>query len=122
MKGEYQYLKQVSYMDSISIDNLGNFVLKAYNDLGDEYLLIVRTVMGVSRILEIGPIEQGARTAYSCRFDQMDYNEKSIDKIIKWFLNGSYGITQVEVFDTKSREDFESFTIGLPDVRDFLYD
>lgn len=50
MKQEYNYFKQVQYLDSISIDDIGNFVLEAFTDDGEKYYLMIRTVLGVSRI------------------------------------------------------------------------
>jgi len=49
-------------MDSISIDNIGNCIIQAFNDDGDSFYLIIRTVLGISRIFQIGPIQDGAIT------------------------------------------------------------
>ena len=56
MKNNYSYLRQISFMDSVSVDDIGNVVLDGYNDIGDRYILIIRTVLGISRILDFGPI------------------------------------------------------------------
>ena len=68
MKNNYSYLRQVSFMDSISVNDIGNVILDGYNDLGDRYFLIIRTVLGISRILDFGPIQQGAHTYCQCTF------------------------------------------------------
>jgi len=44
-------------MDSVTIDDIGNVILDGFNDYGEEFFLIIRTVLGVSRILEYGPIQ-----------------------------------------------------------------
>ena len=93
MKNNYSYLRQVSFMDSISVNDIGNVILDGYNDLGERYFLIIRTVLGISRILDFGPIQQGAPTYCQCTFQQMDYNDVKIDKIIDKFLNDKKMLT-----------------------------
>lgn len=44
-------MRKVEYTDSFSIDDIGNFVLIGNDDYNNRFYLIVRTVLGVSRIL-----------------------------------------------------------------------
>ena len=122
MKNEFSYMRQVSYMDSISVENVGNCVLEAYNDDGDKYLLVIRTALGISRILQIGPISTTVNTNCFESFIQIDYDENKISKIIDKFLNGNSSITQVESYSAETKEDFKEFTDSLPNIKDFLYD
>ena len=122
MKNSYKYYRTVQYMDSVDIDDIGNCIIKAYTDDGDEYYLFIRTVLGVSRVFQIGPLEAGAVTHCSCFFKQLDYDDYKIDKIIDKFIDGNLGFTQIEVTDTKNTEDFIKITDTLPDIKEFLYD
>ena len=122
MKNNYSYLRQISFMDSVSVDDIGNVVLDGYNDIGDRYILIIRTVLGISRILEFGPIQDGAHTYCKCTFQQMDYNDVKIDKIIDKFLNDKKMLTQVTANGIKKKEDIIPITDILPNIVGFLYD
>ena len=122
MKAEYSYMKRIQFMDSISIDDIGNVIIEGYNDLGDRYFLIIRTLLGVSRILEFGPLQEGARTNCICLFQQMDYNDVKIDRLIDKFLNDKKMLTQVTASNITSKEDLLKITNSLPNVVEFLYD
>ena len=109
-------------MDSISIDNIGNCIIQAFNDDGDSFYLIIRTVLGISRIFQIGPIQDGAITQCYCSFKQIDYDDYKIDKIIKKFIGTNSSITQINVIDINQKQDIIQITEKLPDMRNLLYD
>ena len=109
-------------MDSFSIDDIGNFVLIGNDDDNNKFYLIIRTILGISRILQIGPIEDGAATFCSCTFRQMDYDDRKIDRMIDKFLSQNDDITQIQVFDIKTKNDLTEFTDSLPNIVEFLYD
>jgi hypothetical protein len=98
-------MRKIEYMDSFSIDDIGNFVLVGNDDYNNKSYLIIRTVLGVSRILQIGPIADGAVTQCSCMFKQTDYDDKKIDKFIDKFVSQNEEITQIRIFDIKTKED-----------------
>lgn len=122
MKNTYNYMKQIQYLDSIEIDNIGNCIIEAFTDDGDVYYLIIRTVLGVSRIFQMGPIQNGATIECYCQFKQLDYDDYKIDKIINKFISGNQLITQINVFDIESKNDILEVTNKLPDMRSLLYD
>ena len=112
----------MSYLDSISLDDIGNCIIEAFTDEGDKHYLIIRTVLGVSRIFQIGPLQIGARTFCSCYFHQMDYDDHKVDKLIGKFVNGKNVFTQISVKDIKSKEDMLEITNDLPNLKEYLYD
>ena len=122
MKNSYKYYRTVQYMDSVEIEDIGNCIIKAYTDFGEEYYLFIRTVLGVSRVLQIGPLGETITTHCSCYFKQLDYDDYKVDKIIDKFIDGNLGFTQIEVTDTNSKEDFKKITDTLPDIKEILYD
>ena len=74
--------------DSVSVEDIGNCALQAYNDLGDSWILIVYTSLGFSYIIEYGPIKNNQSTDYLfSRFDKIEYSEYKLEKRIDKFLN-----------------------------------
>ena len=53
---EFEYLHQIVVGDTIDIDDIGNCAINAFNDAGEEYYLVVKTVLGWTEIFEFGPI------------------------------------------------------------------
>lgn len=51
MEATYQYMQNVTYMDSINIENIGECCLACYNDLGEAYYLWVTTSLGMTKVL-----------------------------------------------------------------------
>ena len=119
MKGQYSYMKQVSYLDSISIDDIGNCIIQANTDLGDVWYLVIRTVLGVSRIFCAGPISDGVNLTCSYSFQQIDYDDSKIDKLISKFIGTHYDFTQISVV---SFNDCQDVVKQFPDIRSFFYD
>lgn len=109
-------------MDSIEIEDIGNCIIKGFTDDGDYYYLLVRTILGITRIFQIGPLQDGVNTICYCYFQQIDYDDRKIDKIIDKFVDGKISFTQIEVIDTHCKDDYLTITNSLPDVREFLYD
>ncbi len=122
MKNTYNYLRTTSYLDTIEIEDIGNCIIEAYNDDGDLFYLIIRTVLGVSRILQFGPIQNGAVTECACSFKQMDYDDYKIDKLIDKFVDGKFNFSQIISTKIETKAQMQSITDTLPDIKEFLYD
>lgn len=92
---------QSSY-DSFSVEDIGNCSLRAYNDLGQSWLLVIQTILGFSYILEYGPLNNNGEIPnyLFSRFDKIEYSEYKLEKRIDKFLNDPKRlITQVEEYD-----------------------
>lgn len=122
MTNSYNYLKTITFQDSFTIDDIGNFILEGYNDDGEAYYLIIRTVLGISRILTYGPFTNGAITKCQCSFFQIQYDDKKINNIIKKFVNEHQDLTQIEIFDLSTKKDVLQFTEKMKNIVEFLYD
>lgn len=96
MNFEYRITRQVEA--DIDIDNIGDCCLKAFNDEGMEYILIIETQMGVCRIFNYGPIQPDfdlLPKSTSISFQRIDFRQGALIKIIEGFLNNPYAkITQ----------------------------
>ena len=93
MRSSYEYMKQVQYLDSFSVEDVGNCIIITNNDENTKNYLMIRTVLGVSRILQIGPIEDGAITRCGCYFQQIDYDDVKLDKCIEKFVDSKADMT-----------------------------
>ena len=104
MKTSFPYLFQEQNMDTLSVTDIGNCCIVANNDLSDEYILVIRTQYGVSRVLEYGPYNNGMLKPHcECIFDQLDYNENKLCGRIGKFLNQKNRcITQAEECEYES--------------------
>lgn len=101
MKKDFEYSRQILTLDSISIEDIGNCFLQAYNDEGLFFCLWVKTEAGRTKIIEAGPYnveDPSFPTKFSSNinFTQIDFSERKIsDKISKFLNNFTYKITQV---------------------------
>lgn len=95
----FKYLAKVTQEGDIEIENIGNCAINANNDLAFEWLLIIKTIMGVTEVIEYGPflsdLKDYSPANVSCSYNRFDFNEAKIKKRISSFLNDGYrNITQ----------------------------
>lgn len=102
----FKYLAKVTQEEDIEVENIGNCVIDAYNNLAFEWLLIINTVAGKTEIIEYGPIIADVETylpaSVSYTYNKIDFSESKIIKRISSFLNDGYrNITQAFEIDIK---------------------
>lgn len=106
MRKEFKYLYLASYQDSIDIEDIGNCFLEAFNDDGLCFYLWIKTIDGITKILEAGPYDSDDETnptkfITDIKYKQFQFSDNKINEIINKFLNNIiYKITQV--FDKNS--------------------
>lgn len=101
---QFDYLYEVQATGSIEIEDIGNTVLNAVNDLFmQEYFLIIQTEYGKTRIAQYGPLfvdQQTLPTFINIHFEEIDDSSHKIETIIEKFLNNpKYRISQVQEID-----------------------
>ena len=84
----------------MEIEDPGNCAIRAFNDLGLEYIFISQTLLGFTRILTYGPLCVDLNelpTNVNCNYSRKEYNASKVQKAIREFLNqpGAH-ITQAE--------------------------
>lgn len=97
MNFEYMFTTQASA--SIDIEDLGNFIIQAYSDIGQSSILIVKTILGNTQIIEYGPfyiddnkMNQHIETIY----DNISFDiKKIINKVTKFLDSKKIRVTQV---------------------------
>lgn len=86
MEIKYKPEKQLTAV--LDIDDIGNCAIEAYNDLNEYYYLLIKTVLGKSKVYSFGPIvEDGQADHFDLSFYTMDYNIKKLQKTVFAFLN-----------------------------------
>lgn len=99
----FDYFKVTSVYGQLEIEDPGNCAIKALNDDGEEYYLIIDTTLGSSRIFTYGPcvpdLDQLPKSV-NCHFLRIIYNNRKINKVIDDFLNDRFAkITSAEVVE-----------------------
>ena len=116
MTRTFEYMARVVVDNDITIDDIGNCSLKANNDLGKEWYLIISTELGWTEVFEVGPIIPDVRelpVAVNWSYKRIEYSESKVSNIIDRFLNDGYrGITQVQQI---SKEEAKSNFRNLAD-------
>lgn len=107
----FKYLATVTKQEDIELENIGNCCIDAYNSLGFEWILIIKTTLGSTEIIEYGPLvldlEKYLPANVIYNYSRIDFSESKIIKRIDKFLNdGSRDITQaleIDLQDAKTK-------------------
>ena len=95
----FDYMRMVSALDTIEIDDIGNTCINTLNDYGEEWYLIINTHEGWTEIVEFGPLvvdSNNLKTYFTYDKYSYEYSDKKIGKVIDKFINNNKrDITQV---------------------------
>lgn len=85
---QIDYFLQTIVNGSLEIENVKNCAIEANDDMGNYYYLIIKTNMGISNVLEYGPVNKYeiSGTAYQ-KFKRAEINDIKLKKIVSDFLN-----------------------------------
>lgn len=99
---EFCYKPATTYEKEIIIDNIHQVALKAIDDKGFSYYLVIRTLLGQCSTVQFGPLVDGdpiVPDSTSINFSRFDSNEGQLKKLIRSFLaprnNGRNKIEEV---------------------------
>lgn len=102
---EFQYFYTQQATGTFEIEDLGNFAISCTNDIYHEYIMLVKTEYGVTKVITFGPniIDQDTpNDTVDCKFQQFDFSQYKIEKMVDKFVNEAKRvITQVTVIDQK---------------------
>ena len=94
----FPYFIKSDAQAELLVDDVGNFAFKAFNDEGCEFILIVETVLGNTRIFTFGPVIPDFTLlpkSCSCNIKKMIFTPAKIIKEVTGFLTSPYNkITQ----------------------------
>lgn len=96
---EFEYLFTTQASASINIEDLGNFIIQAYSDAGQSSILIVKTVLGNTQIIEYGPFyidDSKMNQHIEMIYDNTSFDvKKIISKVTKFLDSRKIQVTQV---------------------------
>ena len=106
----FEYVQRVVVDATLDVDNIGECAIQARNDLGEEYYLMIKTVLGWTEIIEYGPacpdISMLPHTV-NYKYDRFEFNSAKIERLIDKFLNdGKRMISQAQVVEVDDIRDF----------------
>lgn len=111
MKSAFNYYGSISYLDCIDINDIGNCIIQCNNDKGEMFFLWIKTQLGLTRILSMGPYIyekdlQAEIKSFYTSYSKINYSESKIHTTIKSFLNDyKKEITQArEITEEELRE------------------
>ena len=107
---QFDYLYTAQATGSIDIENIGEVCISAINTfMLQEYILIIHTEEGVSKIIQYGPkyIElEAAPTSVKYTYDEITFNQSKLINIIDRFINNpKFGISQVNIIELEEAVD-----------------
>lgn len=106
---QFEYLYKIEAMGTIEIEDIANCCVIATNDLYQEYILIIQTILGDTRVIKYGP--KNTEFNEPCPFinytyNNFQYSQHKIIKIIDDFINdGKKGISQVQIVDIEEAKN-----------------
>lgn len=106
---QFEYLYQISAMGNIDIEDIGNVCLSATNTLYQEYILIIFTEQGKSKIISYGPRFVDLKIApssVSYTYNEIDFKQSKLIRVIEQFLNNpKHMISQVQEITLEEAKD-----------------
>lgn len=87
---EFEFDGETLYHNSIDLDNIHQVCIKATDNQGFSYWLIIRTLLGECSCLDWGPLVDGDTLlpdSTSIRFERFESDDRRIQKKIKMFLS-----------------------------------
>ena len=86
----FDYLERVVVDGQLEVDDIGQCIIQANNDLAEEFYLIIKTELGWSEILEYGPCVPDLELLqynYQIKYSRIEYNQGKLERTIDKFLN-----------------------------------
>ena len=86
----FEYLYTLTATGSFEIEDIGNFAISCTNNIYNEYLLVVQTVYGRTRVLQYGPRKidmNEPNFSMFCTYSEFDFSESKIESLVDKFVN-----------------------------------
>lgn len=86
----FEYLQRVVVDAELNVDDIGQCVILGRNDIGEESYLIIRTEMGWTEQISIGPVCPDIDILpfnVAILYSRFEYNQGKIERAIDKFLN-----------------------------------
>lgn len=97
----FEYLQRVVVDAELNVDDIGQCVILGRNDIGEESYLLIRTEMGWTEQITVGPVCPDIEILpfnVAVLYSRYEYNQGKIERSIDKFLNDPKKmISQAEV-------------------------
>lgn len=116
----FEYFFTRIAVGELEIEDLGNCIIEASNDIGQFYYLKIDSNLGWCRIFEYGPCTPDFYELpknVTCSFDREEFDEIKLSKRIKQFLNApKRDITQARIITDEELFD------NVKDIIEYMKD
>ena len=106
----FDYMQRVVIDAQLEVEDIGNCIISARNDVAEEFYLLIKTELGWTEIIEYGPCLPDLEILpfyVSQTYQRIEFNQGKICSIIQKFLNNPKRlITQAEVTELDEIKDF----------------
>lgn len=103
MKHSFDYYYAMQPMDSFEVEDISEFTLDLFNDIGQEWMINISTDLGDTEIKWFGPFLADINSMeddFKFSYNQLAYNEGRIIKKVDQIINNSKNqITQIQEID-----------------------
>lgn len=107
----FDYMQRVVIDGQLTVDNVGECIIQATNDIGEQWFLFIKTELGWSEIIDYGPHLPDfdmLSPNFQIKYSRVEYNQGRLEKYIDRFLNEPKRIiTQAKVVTFDELEDIE---------------
>lgn len=110
----FEYLPEEVFTKQLDLVDIGNTALRLTTKAGDEFYLVLKTVMGKTSILKFGPVMSDVQILldyFSLLYKKVDYKEITLQKEIKLFIQDP----KKEIALVEEIVDEEALAV-LPDI------
>ena len=115
---QFKYLYETTATGFLDIDDPANTCIYVTNDLFQEYILIIQTKLGRTKVIQYGPNYvdlDKVPSNVSCNYQEFDISDYKIDAIIDKFLNKTRASQAIEI-------ELEEAKDKIKNMRDFIDD
>ena len=116
---QFDYLYQMQATGQLDIEDVGNFALSLTNDMYMEYILIVMTKNGNTKVVQYGPRyidREDPCSSINYTYNEFQFNMNKIKTIIDKALNGNTLCSQATLISFKEAIE------RIKEPAEFLYD
>lgn len=97
---QFKYFYQMEATGFLDVEDIGNFCLSLTNNLMREFIIIVKTEYGQTKVITFGPwVIDMTLPCCDCslNYREFEFSESKIETLVDKALNGYNAITQATV-------------------------
>ena len=116
---QFKYLYEMQATGVLDIEDIGNVCLSLTNDLYREYIIIIKTEYGLTKVLQYGPIQIDSEhpcPSINYTYQELQFNERKLSTIVEKALNGYTLCSQATVIELDEALE------RIKDLKEYMYD